>query len=49
MEIGSNFLVDLGQMDKEYFPNISGLSFKVSKNKTKANMMYKMTKRLLIE
>jgi hypothetical protein len=36
-------------LDKEYFLNIFGFSFKVVKIKTKARMMYKMTRRLLME
>jgi hypothetical protein len=34
MEIGSNFEGTWSQLDKEYFPNLFGLSFKVLKIKS---------------
>jgi hypothetical protein len=49
MEIGSKILVDLGQLDKEYFPKYLWAFLQGFENKTKAKMTYKMMKRLLME
>jgi hypothetical protein len=49
MEIGSKFLVDLGQLDKEYFSKYLWAFLQGFENKTKAKMTYKMMKRLLME
>jgi hypothetical protein len=43
------FWVDLGQWDKEYFPKYFSVFLQGFEDKTKAKMIYKITKRLLME